>query len=283
MGCGPLRAGFWRPLPALAPSLLKVTGAGGAALAPVQTGSMLAAQEAASGAWLQELERAGGPPRALAPGLTRGVFGAWQRPGRHYLHPESCARASSRRWWPDCSRSLRQTMQGRQDGTAWGTVWSLYRQAAAWAVSHAIKPCDVALRGIGPPRRSLQHAACAGEACTDTHQLPLRPCCGPADEEEAQLPAAAVLQRIPGKSAELNSHGSQADLGAPRWSSSPPQGLPTGAQRQASPQRAAPAVPDLSRVRSHPSCWTVTHFWPDAIAACQAPSGALAALQALQA
>lgn len=55
--------------------------AGGAALAPVQTGSMRAAEEAASGAWLQELERPGGLPKALAPGMTRGVFGAWQRPG----------------------------------------------------------------------------------------------------------------------------------------------------------------------------------------------------------
>ena len=39
---------------------------------------MKAAQDAETGAWLQELT-SGSLPRALPPGLDRGAFGAWQQ------------------------------------------------------------------------------------------------------------------------------------------------------------------------------------------------------------
>eukprot|EP00877_Chromochloris_zofingiensis_P011877 jgi/Chrzof1/6943/Cz02g04140.t1 len=45
--------------------------------AKVNSSSMAAAQEAASGLWLQQLESKELLPRAVAPGLSRGVFGSW--------------------------------------------------------------------------------------------------------------------------------------------------------------------------------------------------------------
>ncbi len=49
---------------------------GGEALQASTTAAQLAAEEARSGKWLDELE-SGKPLRALAPGMERGVFGAW--------------------------------------------------------------------------------------------------------------------------------------------------------------------------------------------------------------
>jgi hypothetical protein len=43
------------------------------------TAAALAAREAASGAWLAELE-GGKMSRVVAPGLPRGIFGAWAQP-----------------------------------------------------------------------------------------------------------------------------------------------------------------------------------------------------------
>jgi hypothetical protein len=40
------------------------------------TAAALAAREAASGAWLAELE-SGNCPRVVTPGLPHGIFGAW--------------------------------------------------------------------------------------------------------------------------------------------------------------------------------------------------------------
>lgn len=64
----------------------------------VATAAHRAAAEAATGSWLAELEAALAagvpPPRACAPGLARGVFGAWaqpddgQSPGAPYLQNE---------------------------------------------------------------------------------------------------------------------------------------------------------------------------------------------------
>lgn len=54
--------------------------AGGEALAAADTAAMLAAREAKSGAWLAELEGGSLLPRIAAPGLPRGVFGAWAEP-----------------------------------------------------------------------------------------------------------------------------------------------------------------------------------------------------------
>lgn len=53
--------------------------AGGEALVAADTAAALAAREAASGAWLAELE-SGECPRVVAPGLPHGVFGAWAQP-----------------------------------------------------------------------------------------------------------------------------------------------------------------------------------------------------------
>ena len=47
----------------------------------METSSKRAAAEAASGAWLRALEQQPFPAPVLAPGLSRGVFGAWQYPG----------------------------------------------------------------------------------------------------------------------------------------------------------------------------------------------------------
>jgi hypothetical protein len=52
---------------------------GGEALQAAMTGPALAAEEGASGKWLQELE-SGRPLRALAPGMDQGAFGAWATP-----------------------------------------------------------------------------------------------------------------------------------------------------------------------------------------------------------
>ena len=54
-----------------------LSGSGGEALEAVSTAVREAAKEAATGAWLAEFET-GAPPRTLAPGLTHGLFGAWQ-------------------------------------------------------------------------------------------------------------------------------------------------------------------------------------------------------------
>ena len=52
--------------------------AGGEAIESVSTAAMQAAQDAETGAWLQELT-SGSLPRTLPPGLDRGAFGAWQQ------------------------------------------------------------------------------------------------------------------------------------------------------------------------------------------------------------
>ena len=44
-----------------------------------ETAAARAAEEARSGAWLEELE-SGRPLRALAPGMDQGVYGGWALP-----------------------------------------------------------------------------------------------------------------------------------------------------------------------------------------------------------
>ena len=51
--------------------------AGGEAIEAVSTAASKAAEEAATGTWLQELE-SGNLPRITAPGLTQGWFGPWE-------------------------------------------------------------------------------------------------------------------------------------------------------------------------------------------------------------
>ena len=51
--------------------------AGGEALQVTTTAATRAAEEAATGKWLEELE-SGRPLKALAPGMDQGVFGAWE-------------------------------------------------------------------------------------------------------------------------------------------------------------------------------------------------------------
>ena len=53
-------------------------GAGGEAVAAANTAARAAAEEAATGAWVRELD-SGAEPRIAAPGLSHGVFGAWSR------------------------------------------------------------------------------------------------------------------------------------------------------------------------------------------------------------
>ena len=50
-------------------------------MAVATNAAMAAAEEAASGAWLAELQ-SGRLPKALAPGMPHGVFGAWQEQGK---------------------------------------------------------------------------------------------------------------------------------------------------------------------------------------------------------
>lgn len=44
-----------------------------------KTAASRAAEEAATGKWLEEFE-SGRPLKALAPGMDQGVFGAWELP-----------------------------------------------------------------------------------------------------------------------------------------------------------------------------------------------------------
>lgn len=66
-------------MPAATLRILHYASAGGEALQAAMTGPMMAAEEAASGKWLEELE-SGQPLKALAPGMDQGVFGAWALP-----------------------------------------------------------------------------------------------------------------------------------------------------------------------------------------------------------
>ena len=52
---------------------------GGEALQVSETAAARAAEEARSGAWLEELE-SGWPLKALAPGMDQGVYGGWALP-----------------------------------------------------------------------------------------------------------------------------------------------------------------------------------------------------------
>ncbi|KAK9806276.1 hypothetical protein WJX72_008182 [[Myrmecia] bisecta] len=52
---------------------------GGEALEVTSTAAVAAAQEALTGKWLRELEQAV-PPKALPPGMDRGLFGVWAEP-----------------------------------------------------------------------------------------------------------------------------------------------------------------------------------------------------------
>ena len=55
-------------------------GAGGEAMALASNAATAAAKEAASGAWLEEVQN-DRLPRVTAPGMPHGVFGPWQENG----------------------------------------------------------------------------------------------------------------------------------------------------------------------------------------------------------
>lgn len=55
-------------------------GTGGEEMAAVSNAASLAAAEAATGSWFQELQ-SGKLPKVLAPGMPYGVFGPWQSQG----------------------------------------------------------------------------------------------------------------------------------------------------------------------------------------------------------
>jgi len=56
---------------------LDLYSSGGEAVEAVSTAASKAAEEAATGSWLQELE-SGNLPRIAAPGLSHGWFGPWE-------------------------------------------------------------------------------------------------------------------------------------------------------------------------------------------------------------
>lgn len=56
------------------------TSSGGEAMTIATNAATNAAKEAASGAWLKELQSRH-LPRVLAPGMPHGIFGPWQEEG----------------------------------------------------------------------------------------------------------------------------------------------------------------------------------------------------------
>ena len=58
---------------------------GGEPIAPIDTTTLAAAREAESGAWIQQLEDPKGPPKILAPGMTRGAFATWDQGNYDWL------------------------------------------------------------------------------------------------------------------------------------------------------------------------------------------------------
>lgn len=100
--------------------------AGGEAVEAVSTAASKAAEEAATGSWLKQLE-SGSLPRITAPGLSQGWFGPWETKEDALDHSDAAGR---------CRIVFQPSLQF-QAGLAWCNIASALRHAACSIIDHA--------------------------------------------------------------------------------------------------------------------------------------------------